>query len=61
MHGCVALPDTNIFTLRSVKNFFIDFLDELGNFKQKNFCTISVNLFSLLVSGKATQNFPRLD
>ena len=41
--------DTRVFTLRSVntskcKKFFIDFLDELGNFKQKIFYTVSVKV-----------------
>ena len=59
-NGCVALLYTSDFYTSKCKNskckfFFMDFLDELGYFKQKIFCTISVKFFSLLVSGKATQ------
>ena len=43
-------PDISNFTFWNVKNlkcknFLIDFLDELGNFKQKNFYTSKCNFF----------------
>ena len=37
--GCVALPWHFEFYILKCKIFFIDFLDELGNFKQKKFYT----------------------
>ena len=43
-------PDISNFTFWNVKNlkcknFLIDFLNELGNFKQKNFCTSKRKVF----------------
>ena len=45
--------DISNFTFQNVKNlkcknFLIDFLDELGNFKQKNFYTSKCNFFYIL-------------
>ena len=42
--GCVALPWHFEFYILKCKNF-IDFLNELGNFKQKNFYTLKHNFF----------------
>ena len=44
----LCYPDISNFTFQNVKNlkcrnFLIDFLDELGNFKQKNFTLQNVN------------------
>ena len=33
------------FYILKCKNFLIDFLDELGNFKQKTFYTLKCNFF----------------
>ena len=46
-------PDISNFTFWNVKNlkcknFLIDFLDELGNFKQKNFTLQNVKFFYIL-------------
>ena len=46
--GCVALPwhfEFYILKFQNVKFFFINFLDELGNFKQKNFYTSKCKIF----------------
>ena len=44
--GCVVVPRHFEFYILKCKNFLIDFLDELGNFKQKkNFTLQNVNLF----------------
>ena len=45
-------PDISNFTFWNVKNlkckkFLIDFLDELGNFKQKKFTFQNVNFFTI--------------
>ena len=50
--GCVALPwhfEFYILKCKNLKckNFLIDFLDELGNFKQKNFTLQNVIVFTL--------------
>ena len=37
--GCVAIPWLFEFYILKCKNFLIDFLDEFGNFKPKNFYT----------------------
>ena len=41
--GCVALPWHFEFYILKCKIFLINFLDELGNFKQKNFTLQNVN------------------
>ena len=35
--GCVVVPRHFEFYILKCKNFSIDFLNELGNFKQKNY------------------------
>ena len=49
-------PDILNFTFQNVKNlkcknFLIDFLDELGNFKQKNFYTSKCKILHFEMSG----------
>ena len=51
-------PDISNFTFQNVKiskckNFLIDFLDELGDFKQKNFYTSKCKFF--YISKQQTQ------
>ena len=41
--GCVAIPWYFEFHILKFKTFWIDFLDELGNFKQKDFYTSKCN------------------
>ena len=46
--GCVALPwhfEFYILKFQNVKFFFINFLDELGNLKQKNFYASKCKIF----------------
>ena len=43
--GCVVVPWHFEFYISKCKNFLIDFLDELGNFKQKNFYNSKYNFF----------------
>ena len=43
--GCVALPWHFEFYILKCKIFLINFLDELGNFKQKNFYTSKCKFF----------------
>ena len=57
--GCVALPWHFKFYILKCKNFkmwifLINFLDELGNFKQKNFYTSKCSFF---LHFKATDPF----
>ena len=46
--GCVALPWHFEFYILKCKIFLINFLDELGNFKQKNFTLQNVIFFYIL-------------
>ena len=46
--GCVALPWHFEFYILKCKIFLINFLDELGNFKQKNFYTSKCKIFYIL-------------
>ena len=48
-------PDISNFTFWNVKIFLIDFLDELGNFKQKNFILQNVKFYNLKCKGRTTQ------
>jgi len=43
--GCVVVPWHFKFYILKCKNFLIDFLDEIGNFKQKIFYTSKCNFF----------------
>ena len=43
--GCVVVPRHFEFYFLKCKNFSIDFLNELGNFKQKNFYTSKCKFF----------------
>ena len=47
-NGCVAVPWHFEFYISKCKNFLIDFLDELGNFKQKKITLQNVNFFYIL-------------
>ena len=54
--GCVVLPWHFEFYILKCKNlkckiFLIDFLDELGNFKQKNFYTSKCKILHFEMSG----------
>ena len=56
-------PDISNFTfwnvkIQNVKNFLIDFLDELGNFKQKNFYTSKCKILQPLSYVESTIVYP---
>ena len=53
----LLFPDISNFAFWNAKNlkckiFLIDFLDELGNFKQKKICTSKCNFFYIFTSHK---------
>ena len=56
VYGCVVLPWHFEFYILKCKNlkckfFLIDFLDELGNFKQKNFYTSKCQILHFEMTG----------
>ena len=58
VNGCVALPWHFEFYILKCKIFLINFLDELGNFKQKKFTLWNVKFFYILKQWTQYFKFP---